>query len=85
MSAKHCHNCQTPFEPARSTARFCSAKCRLAYFRADETLKGQLSALSVSLDNHPCPGAPHTGLCGVRSAFEDIGVYPPLSKRGRKP
>lgn len=41
---KECLNCNKPYEPKRSTSKFCSNKCRAAHAR-----KGQSSEAKVSL------------------------------------
>ena len=42
-----CLNCQQEFESQRSTAKFCSDKCKLAYHRkeADDTLRDKIDTL----------------------------------------
>jgi hypothetical protein len=38
MTEKHCEHCGVGFQPKRADARFHSARCRVAHFRANRGL-----------------------------------------------
>lgn len=61
---KKCEQCGNDFEPKRSTAKFCSSKCRLQYARQNniDEQTGEIKEVSVgeSVSVRPKPGKPVT-------------------------
>jgi hypothetical protein len=73
---RSCAQCHAPFVPRREHARFCSARCRTAWNRANQTdLAAEKSALewSVTAMREVTERLPETGAEDPQKAFAVIG------------
>jgi hypothetical protein len=74
MHSKTCHHCGANFEAMRSTARFCSDKCRIGAHRGDSRPMGSIwlrrAATEIAVDIfHPVGVSIHAGLFDVSFGY----------------